>query len=119
MKIIGGPKQYFPMRLDLRPQACNFIKKETLAQVFSYEFCEIFKNIFLQNTSGRVLLKIVKRPLAKALLTLGLYILLLFKSFFFPLSLLSMIYCKYVFLGRNNAIPLRIYQLQKVMSELR
>ena len=28
------------------PQACNFIKKETLAQVFSCEFCEIFKNTF-------------------------------------------------------------------------
>ena len=26
---------------------CNFIKKETLAHVFSREFCEIFKNIFL------------------------------------------------------------------------
>ena len=26
------------------PQACNFIKKETLAQVFSCEFCEISKN---------------------------------------------------------------------------
>ena len=25
--------------------ACNFIKKETLAQVFSCEFCELFKNI--------------------------------------------------------------------------
>ena len=25
-------------------QACNFIKKETLAQVFSCEFCEISKN---------------------------------------------------------------------------
>ena len=25
---------------------CNFIKKETLAQVFSCEFCEIFKNTF-------------------------------------------------------------------------
>ena len=24
--------------------ACNFINKETLAQVFSCEFCEIFKN---------------------------------------------------------------------------
>ena len=31
---------------DLRPQACNFIKKEGLAQVFSCEFCEIFKNTF-------------------------------------------------------------------------
>ena len=29
-----------------RPQASNFINKETLAQVFSCEFCEIFKNTF-------------------------------------------------------------------------
>ena len=28
------------------PEACNFIRKETLALMFSYEFCEIFKNIF-------------------------------------------------------------------------
>ena len=34
-------------------QAWNFVKKETLAQVFSCKFCEIFKNtFFLQNTSG-------------------------------------------------------------------
>ena len=26
--------------------ACNFIKKETLAEEFSCEFCEIFKNTF-------------------------------------------------------------------------
>ena len=31
-------------------KACNFIKKETLAQVFSCEFCEIFKNTFLHRT---------------------------------------------------------------------
>ena len=30
----------------LRPQVCNLIKKETLTQVFSCEFCEIFKNTF-------------------------------------------------------------------------
>ena len=30
------------------PQACNFIKKEALAQVFSREFCEIFKNNFFK-----------------------------------------------------------------------
>ena len=30
----------------LRPEACNFTKKETLAQVFSCEFCEISKNAF-------------------------------------------------------------------------
>ena len=34
-----------------KPDACNFIKKETLAQVFSCEFCEISENI-LQNTSS-------------------------------------------------------------------
>ena len=27
-------------------QACNFIKKETLAQMLSCEFCVIFKNTF-------------------------------------------------------------------------
>ena len=32
----------FPLK-----KACNFIKKETLTQVFSCEFCEIFKNPFL------------------------------------------------------------------------
>ena len=30
----------------IKLQACNFIKKETLAQVFSYEFCEIFETNF-------------------------------------------------------------------------
>ena len=30
---------------------CNFIKKETLAQVFSCEFCEISKNIFSYRTT--------------------------------------------------------------------
>ena len=29
-----------------RPEACNYIKKETLAQVFCCEFCEISKNTF-------------------------------------------------------------------------
>ena len=33
-----------------RPEACNFIKKETVAQVFSCEFCEIYKNIFYYRT---------------------------------------------------------------------
>ena len=34
------------MFLEILPKACNFIKKESLAQVFSCEFCEISKNIF-------------------------------------------------------------------------
>ena len=32
--------------IKLLALGCNFIKKETLAQVFSCEFCEIFKNTF-------------------------------------------------------------------------
>ena len=32
------------------PQTCNFIKKETLAQVFSYEICKISKNNFFYRT---------------------------------------------------------------------
>ena len=28
----------------LKPPACNFIRKETLSQVFSCEFCEISKS---------------------------------------------------------------------------
>ena len=27
-------------------EACNFIKKETLVQMFTCEFCETFKNTF-------------------------------------------------------------------------
>ena len=34
----------------LRPKACNYIKKETLAQVFACEFCEIFNNFFFKKT---------------------------------------------------------------------
>ena len=34
----------------LYDKACNFIKKETLAQVFSCEFCEISKNSFSYRT---------------------------------------------------------------------
>ena len=32
------------------PEACNFIKKETLVQLFSCEFCEISKNTFYHRT---------------------------------------------------------------------
>ena len=42
--------------IKLQAQACNFIKKETLTQVLPYEFCEILRAPFLQNTSGRLLL---------------------------------------------------------------
>ena len=32
--------------IKLQAQACKSIKKETLAQVFCYEFCDIFKKIY-------------------------------------------------------------------------
>ena len=39
--------------IKLQAKACNLIKKETLVQVFSFEFCEIFNNtFFLLNTSA-------------------------------------------------------------------
>ena len=34
----------------IKLKTCNFIKKETLAQVFSCEFCEISKNTFFHKT---------------------------------------------------------------------
>ena len=36
--------------IKCRPKACNFIKKDTLAQVFSFRFCEISKNTFFYRT---------------------------------------------------------------------
>ena len=36
--------------VGLRPKACNFIKKESLAQVFSCEFCEISKSTCFYRT---------------------------------------------------------------------
>ena len=45
-------------------QACNFIKKEALALVFSCEVCEISKSTFLKNTSGRLLLYFYKKVLS-------------------------------------------------------
>ena len=38
--------------IKLQASTCSFTKKETLTEVLSYEFWEIFKNTFLQNTSG-------------------------------------------------------------------
>ena len=35
------------------PEACNFNKKEALAQVFSGEFFEVFKNTFFTYTFGQ------------------------------------------------------------------
>ena len=43
---------------DFLPEACNFIKKESLAQVFSCEFCEISKNTFFIEHLWWLLLKV-------------------------------------------------------------
>ena len=51
-------KKVFLKILDLRAPACNFFNKETLAQGFSCEFYESFKN-----TSGRLLLNFIKEML--------------------------------------------------------
>ena len=41
---------FFNKVAGLRPEPCNFVKKETLAQVFSCEFCEISRNTFSYRT---------------------------------------------------------------------
>ena len=41
---------YVYVYVMFRPQACKFIKNETLAQVFSCEFCEILKNFYFYKT---------------------------------------------------------------------
>ena len=55
----------------IKPQTCNFIKKETPTRVFSCEFFEIFKNTYfveyLRKAAFVVSQKIFVRPLAKPL----------------------------------------------------
>ena len=34
--------------IKFRPEACSIIRKENLAQVFSWEFCETFKNTYFE-----------------------------------------------------------------------
>ena len=47
----------FLIKLQVEP--CNFVKKETLTQAFSCEFCEIYNNTFFTKTSGRLLLNLL------------------------------------------------------------
>ena len=44
--------------LGLRPQACSFIKKESLAEVFFCEFCENSKNTFFTEHLKSLLLSL-------------------------------------------------------------
>ena len=71
---------FFNKVAGLRPQAWNFIKKETLAQVFSCEFCKIFKNIFSYRT-----------PLVAASVCVRLW---LSKFLFFKSQMIYFIRCK-------------------------
>ena len=50
---------YFLIKLQAEP--CNFIKKETLTQVFSCEFCEISKNTFFHRTTPVAASELVKK----------------------------------------------------------
>ena len=43
---ISQENTYFRVSFLIKPQVCNFIKKEALTRVFFCEFCEISKNTF-------------------------------------------------------------------------
>ena len=53
------PWNLFNKVASLRP-ACNFIKKETLAQVFSCEFCEICKNTSYKTPPVAASIEVIK-----------------------------------------------------------
>ena len=64
-------------------EACYFIKTETLAQLFSCEFCEIPKNTFLHVTPPVVASELIRKGLDPKQLLL--------KKFFFSCRLLCLI----------------------------
>ena len=43
---VAAAKAYFIKKILWHRKTCNFIKKETLAQMFSCDFCEIWQNTF-------------------------------------------------------------------------
>ena len=47
---IEAVAQRFSVKKVFLEAACNFIKKETLAPVFSCEFCEVSRNTFSNRT---------------------------------------------------------------------
>ena len=60
-KILFSTRGDLQRNVFLRPEASNFISKETLAQMFSSEFSESFKNTFSQDTSGRLFLILLNK----------------------------------------------------------
>ena len=89
-------------------EACNFVKKEYLAQVFSCEFCKISKNIFSYRTPS-VAASVYPRLCIKSLYLLGFnFLILLLKSSKLFLFFISIeIICQT--LEANNANELRTY----------
>ena len=57
-----------------RPQPCNFIKEETLTEVFSCPFCEIFTNTFFREHLRWLLLHISVKISQNSLLVFGIVI---------------------------------------------
>ena len=49
-KFTGNTCARVSFLIKLQASACNFIKKETLTQVFSCEFCKVSKNAFSYRT---------------------------------------------------------------------
>ena len=43
-----------PFLIKLQAESCNIIKKQTMVLVFSFDFCEIFKNTFFYRTTPMV-----------------------------------------------------------------
>ena len=51
--------------IKLQASTCNFIKKQTLTQAFSCEFCEIFKNIlFVEHFRVTASFQISRKPIS-------------------------------------------------------
>ena len=50
LEILQNSQENTYARDSFLIKACNFIKKESLAQVFSCKFCKISKNTFFHRT---------------------------------------------------------------------
>ena len=66
-------------------KSCNFVKKKALAHMFSCEYCKIFKNIFLWNTSGGCFCLWFNRDMR--LFETVVFIIIMFFKIFLPWSL--------------------------------
>ena len=71
--------------VDIVPPACNFIKKETPAQLFSSKFCKISKNIYLAECLPRtasddlLFIKMENKRISNIITSLkGIYFFLIF-----------------------------------------